>query len=331
MEATYTTIHIADAALRRGHKVRFVEPWDFEMDVMGRLIARAHAINEPVPDRVDLVRLLSQRRASRRYVEVSQVDVLLLRVNPMDPAVLAFAQLAQRSGVPVHNDPNSLLFTGHKAYLASLSSVPTPRTLVTRSRATARLFAAELRAGLVVKPARSSGGRGVSLVRSPRQQNKVDEAFDLARLHGDGYVVIQEYLPEAEHGEKRLVWLDGELIGGYLRSRAPGEFRHNLTRGGNPRPCAITETDQALVRRVSPFLLREGVWLAGLDVIGDKILEVNTLNPGGVHYGDTLNGTDMAGRIVSRLEQRYASAGKSLSSGSPPLSENPLSRLRHER
>lgn len=301
-ETTHTTIHVATAALARGHQVYFVEPWDFEIDASNRVVMRAYAMDAPA-SREDLVRHLSDRVAPRRYVELSQIDALLLRVNPLDPAVILFAQLAARAGLAVHNDPSSLLLTGHKGYLATLSDVPRPRTLVTRSRAAAILFASEHRDGVVVKPARSSGGRGVSLVQNGRQKHRVESAFNFARFLGDGYVVVQEYLPEAEAGEKRLVWLDGELIGGYLRSRAPGEFRHNLVRGGCPRTCTIDETDQVLCRTLSPHLRRDGVWLAGIDVIGGRVVEVNTLNPGGVHFGEILGGTQMAECIVRALEE----------------------------
>ncbi len=307
LEAYYTTVHIAHEALRADHLVRIVEPWDFEIDAAGRLITRAHALDAPVEDRETLVDLLANRRVLRRYVELTPADTLLLRVNPLDPGVLAFAQLAKLAGVVVYNDPTTLMVTGHKGYLATLDGVPRPATLVTRSRATARLFAEGQPHGVVIKPARSSGGRGVSLVRNVRQRRAFDGAFDAARRLGDGYVVVQEYLPGAVDGEKRLVWLDGEVIGGYLRGRAPGDFRHNLARGGSPQPCAITPKDHEIVSSISPFLLRDGIWFAGLDVIDDRIVEVNTLNPGGVHYGDAMNGTDMASRIVRHLEREHAS------------------------
>ncbi len=309
LEATYTTVHIAMTALERGHPVRFVEPWDFEVDPSGRLIARAHALDAPPPDREVLVRLLASRRVARRYVEFAPGDVLLLRINPVDPGVLACAQIARLRGVVVHNDPATLLLTGHKGYIAALDGVPRPRTLVTRSHTTALLFARELKDGVVVKPARASGGRGASLVHSPRHQQRIESAFEEARRHGDGYVVVQAYLPGAEAGEKRLVWLDGELVGGYLRKRAPGEFRHNLHQGGNPAPCEILPEDRALVDRITPYLLRDGVWLAGLDVIDGRIVEVNTHNPGGVHFGDMLGGTHMAETIVQRLEAEVAARG----------------------
>jgi len=306
LEAYFTTVHIAYEALLRGHPVRVVEPWDFEIDEQGRLVTRAHAVDTPPPSRESLVQLLAQRRALRRYVEITPADVLLLRVNPLDAAVLAFAHLARRLGAPVHNDPSTLMLTGHKGYLATLADVPRPATLITRSRATAQIFADAQPEGVVLKPARASGGRGVGLVRPGHPRRQFETAFDAARRLGDGYVVVQEYLPGAVDGEKRLVWLDGAIIGGYLRTRAPGEFRHNLAQGGSPQPCEIGARDHALVASLSPHLLRDGVWLAGIDVIDGRIVEVNTLNPGGVHYGDSLLGTDMAGLILDRLEREHA-------------------------
>jgi glutathione synthase len=305
LEAYYTTVHIAHEALLRGHPVRVVEPWDFEIDEGGRLVTRAHALDSPPDTREALVMLLAERRALRRYVEITPSDVLLLRVNPLDPAVLAFAHLAQKAGATVHNDPSTLMLTGHKGYLATLAGVPRPATLITRSRATALLFAEGQREGVVLKPARASGGRGVSLVRPASGARSFESAFDAARRRGDGYVVVQEYLPRAEEGEKRLVWLDGELIGGYLRTRAPGDFRHNLAQGGSPQPCSIGPEDHALLATLSPYLLHDGVWLAGIDVIDGRVVEVNTLNPGGVHYGDSMRGTDMAGVIIDRIERAH--------------------------
>ena len=112
LEAYYTTVHIAFEALERGHSVRVVEPWDFEIDQGGRLVTRAHALDRAPPDRETLVELLANRKAQRRYVELTAADILLLRVNPLDPAVLAFAQLAKLAGVAVHNDPTTLMLTG---------------------------------------------------------------------------------------------------------------------------------------------------------------------------------------------------------------------------
>jgi len=299
--STWTTASLAQAALQRGHSVRFIEPWDYEVDFRGRLIARSHAFDEPTSAE-RLAHELASRKATRRYVDLERVDLLLLRSSPLDLAVLSFAQFVKDRGVRVVNDPSGLMRVSHKGWLASLPGVPIPDTLVTRSRASTHLFASAQYDGVVVKPARGSGGRDVARVEHG-ETAALDAAFDRARVGGDGYVVVQRYLTEADGGEKRLMWLDGEVIGGYLRQRGPGEFRHNLKRGGIVEPTEITDVDRASVAPVTPYLLAAGVRLAGLDVIGGYLTEINALNPGGAFHADRTSGSRLSERILDRLIQ----------------------------
>ena len=298
---THTTVHVAHAALRAGHVVRIFEPWDFEVDERGRLRGRAHCFDAPTESREALVEALVARTSLRRSVEVDRLDILLLRMNPLDLAVLAFAQLAEDAGVKVLNPPAAVLRTSHKSWLATLPGVQAPLTVVTRSRATVERFASACEAGVVLKPARSCGGKGVTIVRG-RQRRSLDGAMAAATRVGDGYIVAQAYVPEAVVGEKRLLWVDGEVVGGYLRRRAPGELRHNLKVGGQPHPTTITEGDRRTAAALGPHLTRAGIWVAGIDVIGDRVVEVNTLNPGGVHYTAHFSGDDVAARLVASLE-----------------------------
>jgi len=301
VESSWTTIGLASAALRRGWEVRFIEPWDFEVDPEGRLLARCHAFSSPVEPE-PMAEALASRQASRRFVNLPQLDLLLLRAAPLSTRILTFASLAQERGVRVVNDPAGLLRVTHKAWLAAQTGVSSPPTLVTRSRAALALFHESQPDGIIVKPARGSGGRGVSHLQ-PDQADALDEAFDNAKKIGDGYVVAQQYLSAAKHGEKRLLWLDGKVIGGYLRRRAPGEFRHNLKQGGLPTTTSITQTDQTLASSISPSLLAAGIRFAGLDVIGEHLIEVNALNPGGAFHADRLHGTNLAETIMGQLAQ----------------------------
>jgi len=227
--------------------------------------------------------------------------VLLLRAAPLDPALLTFALMAKDLGVRVLNEPAGVLRASHKAWLASLTDVASPATIVTRSLGAAQIFYDQRPDGVVIKPARGSGGRGVAQVK-PRNHEALDAAFFGAQSLGDGYVVVQAYLPAAEEGEKRMVWMDGEVLGGYLRERAPGDFRHNLKRGGQAHPTDFSAKEIELVSRLSPHLLRCGIRLAGIDVIGDHITEVNALNPGGSFHADRLSGTHLAETIIEKLE-----------------------------
>ncbi len=306
IDATWTTVHLARAALARGHGVRFIEPWDLEVDERGHLLARCFAFDPPAPSPDAMVSALATRRAPRRQLRLDSLDALLLRAAPLDNAVLAFAARARDLGVPVINDPAGILRVTNKAWLASLPDVPTPTGIVTRSRGAAHAFSARHKAALVVKPASGSGGRGVSLVPA-RDDEALDRAFDLALGRtgmGERHVVVQVYLEEAEAGEKRLMWMDGEVLGGYLRRRADGEFRHNLKQGGLAEPTAVSSSELAAIAPLTPHLLRAGIRLAGIDLIGHHVIEVNALNPGGAFHTDRLHGSDVGGAIVERLAGR---------------------------
>jgi len=303
VEPSWTTVGLASSALNRGWEVRFIEPWDFEVDASGRLVARTHAFTGPAdPERIS--KALSSRQAARRFVDMARLDLLLLRAAPLSTSILTFASLAQEQGVRVVNAPAGVLRVTHKGWLAAQSGIPTPPTLVTRSRAAIALFHDSQANGIVMKPARGSGGRGVSQI-GPDDQPGLDAAFDAAKKVGDGYVVAQAYLAAAKHGEKRLLWLDGDVLGGYLRRRAPGEFRHNLKQGGLPTTTSISKSDRKLVSRVSPALLAAGIRFAGLDIIGEHLIEVNALNPGGAFHADRLNGTKLAETIMGQLAKAH--------------------------
>lgn len=299
LDVTWTTVHLALGFLARGVPVRFIEPWDYEVEERGLITARAHAFDPPESRPEEIVDALRGQRAKRRYVRVDRLDMLLIRAAPLDTGLLAFAAAAEDRGVPVVNSPAGMIRTAHKGWLATLSDVPTPTTLVTQSRGAAHLFLNRAEAPIVVKPAQGSGGRNVTLVRKGDAQ-ALDQAFSQARGRNN-HVVLQGYVPEAEEGEKRLVWMDGTVLGGYLRQRAPGEFRHNLKQGGTPESTCITPAERALIAPLSRHLVQAGIRIAGIDLIGQHIIEVNALNPGGAFHADRIHGTDITGTIVATL------------------------------
>jgi len=282
---TWTTAHLAQSALEDQHRVRFFEAGEIEVTAQGRLVARAHVLDSPQTDAAGLANLLASHQLVRRYVEISSLDMLLLRANPFTPHVRVMALLAQERGVRVYNDPAGIIRTRTKTWVATLTDVPKPSTLVTRELSSARLFAENLNRDVVIKPAIGSGGRGVVHVPRSNHRRLARVFIDLQRQF-PGPVVIQAYSEKADEGEKRLFWVDGHIVGAYLRTRAPGAFHHNLQRGANPNPCTISDADTRIVSTLSPHLMRNGIRLAGLDIIGGELIEVNTLNPGGLHYAE---------------------------------------------
>ncbi len=298
---THSTVHLVQAALGAGYAAEIYEPWDFEIDEWGRPGARAHRFEPGEVSREALVEALRSRQAARRTVRFEGLALLLLRANPLNSTILAFSQLAEAIGVPVRNRPGELSRASHKAWLATLTDVPRPRTLVTRAPSAVHRFASGC-AAVIIKPARASGGHGVSLVRGSAG---LEDAMDAAIRAGDGYVVAQEYLAGAAGGERRLLYLRGHgLLGGYLRVRAPGEFRHNLRLGAEPIACPPDDRDRPLLASLAPHLDAAGVWFAGIDVIDGHVVEVNALNPGGIHYTAGFTGLPIARTVLDVMLQR---------------------------
>jgi len=296
---TWTTAHLAHAALLAGHTVRFFEPGSMEVTTQGRVVVKAHVIDAPMSGPTEVADKLAHYQLTRRYVDIGGLDLLLMRANPLTNTVQNLALMAMERGVRVVNNPTGIALTRSKSWLASLPEVPRPPTLVTTDPESARLFAEGQPGGVVLKPALGSGGRGVTMVSDASRVPRV--MVDVTRAQS-GPVVVQGYLPEADHGEKRVFWVNGRIVGSYLRRRAPGAFLHNLQRGGLPEATEITEVDRAICSAIGPHLRRNGIVIAGLDIIGGALIECNTLNPGGLHYAETFRQQDAPSIAAETLQ-----------------------------
>lgn len=290
----WTTTHWISAACGLGHDV-----WVFEAsDVTVRdrcwqtraFVLTGHRSPEEV------VYALTRRTVPRRRIRLARLDALFLRAAPLDVGVLAMGAALEDEGVAVVNPPRAQLLVSHKSWLASLD-LPTPATLVTRSRGEAHSFH-QLHGCIIVKPDRGSGGQDVFRVDEGDQEG-LEEAFE--RVATQRRRVVLQTLLDGRAGERRLLWCDGEILGGYVRRSAEGEFRHNLKRGGTPEPIELTDADLAWGASLVPTLGHCGIRFAGLDVLDDHLLEVNAVNPGGTVYADALHGTRLAEAVVRRL------------------------------
>ncbi len=300
MDTTWSTPYIAAALLRAGHHLWVFERGSEEVQVSGRITARAFHFPPGPITAAELLTALHSRTATRVLVRLQELDVLLLRRAPIDWALLGMATRLEQDGVQVVNRPIGLLAVTDKRWLASLPDVPKPATLVTRSSGQAQLFYESASGEVIMKPARGSGGRGVHLLQPGRPERFI-QAF-LALTRNQQAVTLQYYVPEAEQGESRVLWMDGRVLGGYLRHRSAGEFRHNLKQGGTPGPLELSSQQMHAIDRLTPHLRAAGITFAGLDLLGPYVLEANVLNPGGVYHTDRIHEVDTAQSVVRHLE-----------------------------
>lgn len=229
-------------------------------------------------------------------VDVASFELVQLRIDPpVDARYLHttyLLDLVERAGTRVINRPEGIRAM-HEKLVALHFPELCPPTYVGTDPHALRSFVARVGTA-VVKPVDGFAGIDVWLV--PDGQGAI-ALLESATHGGRRQVIAQEYLPAVAHGNKRLFLLDGEIIGAVLRRPAVDDFRI----GPPVAPAGIDEHDRAIVAALGPVLRAHGLAIAGLDVIGGRLIEVNVTCPGGMHKTDALLGTELSHTIVRHL------------------------------
>ena len=321
-----TTV-LTRSAVTRGHRVHLLDVEALTYFPEGAV--GGGAIRVPpgdYPDGEALVGMIRREDVARERVDSADLDVLWLRYNPSEMggeerwgamAGMLFGRLAVEAGVLVLDDPDALLWAEGKLYLQHFPEACRPRTLVTRSLDAIRQFHRDCGGRMVLKPLDGYGGADVFLV----DEQATNLATIVESLGRRGYVIAQEFLPAAAQGDIRLFVMNGEPLqreGHYAAIRrvcVEGDFRSNMTVGGRAERATITDVELELARLVAPRLKADGIFLAGLDIVGDRLVEINTISPGGLWSASRLEGVDFGETVIEaierKLERRLAEPGMS--------------------
>ena len=320
-EAKYTTTRLAMAALNMGHEAWLMGVGDFDYAPDERIHARARMA--PKARYKSLENYLTDvqgPKATQERITVDDLDVLLLRNDPStdtgqrgwaQAAGIIFGRAAMRRGVIVLNDPDGLSRAQNKMYFQDFPEEVRPGTLITRERAEIRAFAQE-HGKIVLKPLQGSGGANVFLVR-PDDLSNLNQMIDA--VSRDGYVIAQEYLPAATEGDTRLFVMNGQPLrykGKYCafrRVRKGDDMRSNVHVGGEIAKAEIDETALRLAEIVRPKLVMDGMFLVGLDIVGDRLMEINVFSPGGLGSAQKLEGVRFTRTVIEALERKVQYAG----------------------
>jgi glutathione synthase len=318
---TYTTAHLGFAAARRGHEVAFVSVDSLSIgqgndgDVYGDLV-RPKA--KRARDIATYVKSLTDPAAPREVARMNAFDVVFLRNNPsagrrdgettddFNPAI-DFGRRLKNAGVMVVNDPDGLTRAGSKMYLAGFPVELRPRTLITRSLERVRAFLRELEGPAIIKPLAGFGGKNVFFVDRGQTANL---AQMISTVRRDGYVIVQEYLPAAAKGDKRVLLVGGtvcrvgDVVAAYRRMRPKDDIRNNMHVGGSRKRSSFSDAEARVCDLLRPRLVADGLYFVGVDIVGGKILEINVFAPGGIHNINELYGVEVGSEIIRDLERR---------------------------
>jgi glutathione synthase len=320
-EPGYTTTRLAYEAHAKGHETWFIAAEDLLYDMDEAV--RAHARAAPGDSYADLETFLGAvqgETARRERIQVDELDVLMLRNDPAADSVerpwaqtvgLLFGQMAARRGVIVLNDPDGLTRALNKLYFQVFPREVRPRALITRSADDIKEFVREHH-HVVLKPLQGSGGTNVFLVREEDDIPNLNQMIEA--VSRDGYIVAQEYLPAAADGDVRLFLMNGVPFvhegkyAAFRRIGADGDLRSNIHAGGRIEHAEITPAMLRIAELVRPQLMQDGMFLVGLDIAGDKLLEINVFSPGGLNSAQSMEQVNFGRALIDALERKVAGA-----------------------
>ena len=310
----YTTTRLARAAAQRGNEVWYVGVGDVELgESDGQLMARARAAELEKHDTLaGFMERVKERDAER--VVMDDLDALFLRNESIDdlqerpwasPVGVVIGQMLKARGVTVVNDPMSLVRATSKLYLEEFPERIRPRSLVTRDPDAVQRFVAEV-GHSVVKPLYGAKGRNVFVVEDESEANlaQITEA-----VLEDGYAIAQQFVDGGEDGDARIFLLEGQLLehdgtqAAIRRLSRGNDPRANISTGARPVALEIGDVERGIVDAMSEKLVADGMFFVGIDVIGDKVVEINAESPGGIQAVERLYDVDVCLTVIEALER----------------------------
>ncbi|PLW98734.1 MAG: glutathione synthase [Marinilabiliales bacterium] len=222
-----------------------------------------------------------------KLLPVSGFDVVFLRADPpIDNIMLNFLDTV-KDDTFIINDIDGLRKANNKLYHASFYDPENkyiPITHVSKNKDYLKRIIKESKNDkMILKPLNGFGGRGVIVIEKEASQN-INSLLDFY-IHGkeeSNYVIIQEYIEGAEKGDVRVMLLNGEPIGAMRRVPAKDDIRSNISAGGSIVKHKLSSAEKEICKKLGPRLVQDGLFLVGLDIINNKVIEINVTSPGGI-------------------------------------------------
>ena len=317
-EAAGTTVQIMYEAQKRGHQVFVMGVGDFffaqneALSIDATYLPKGGEYGSPK----EYLQVLQSEKAKKKRITGTDLDVLFIRNNPTEEGSsrqwaeqsgIAFGRMIQQEGVLVLNDAYALSNAFiDKLYFEELPASIKPDSIITRKREDIMEFFETHKKKMVLKPLEGSGGRDVYLI--DKNEKNLNQIID--NLSAQGYIIAQEYLPAAKEGDVRVLLLNGRLMqkgdhyGIIRRVTGEGDFRSNFNQGGTGDKSVLTDAMKKIVDVTAPKLIRDGLFFVGLDVVKDKLIEINVLSPGGMEHFEEVGLPNFSDVIVDAIEKK---------------------------
>lgn len=287
-------------AQARGYELYYMEMADLYL-YNGKPMARMQSLTvQSNPE--DWFTLENESRQS-----LANLDVILMRKDPPVDNEFIYAthmfELAEQAGTLVVNKAQSLRDFNEKLFTSWFPDLVAD-TLVTRDAKLIREFH-QTHKDIICKPLDGMGG--TSIFRVKEDGNNLGVIIETLTELGSRYAMFQRFLPEIKDGDKRILIVDGQVVP-YALARLPtkGENRGNLAAGGTGRPQPLSASDLKIAETIAPLLVEKGLIFVGLDVIGDRVTEINVTSPTCVREIEAAYDVSITGMLFDAIEKRLA-------------------------
>ena len=300
--ASDTTFLLMMAAQARGHELWVYEPRHLSQED-GRIFARAR--------RVTLRPVKGDHVTAGDYQKLDlhdDIDVVLMRQDPpFDIAYITATYLLEaiHPKTLVVNDPKSVRDAPEKLLATRFEGLQPPTLISSDFEAIDDFF--HRHGDCILKPLHGAAGNGI--IKLKAGDRNLDSLVELFASISREPVVLQKFIPAVAKGDKRIILIDGEIVGGINRVPEEGAVRSNLRVGGRAEPLVLTNRDREICERLKPVLQEKGLMFVGIDVIGDYLTEINVTSPTGAVQLKAFEGLDAGDILWDRIAQKLQSAG----------------------
>lgn len=287
-------------AQKRGYEIHYMEMNDLYLRAgEGRARTRLLSVEQNVNQWFAF--------GDEQDIALSDLNVVLMRKDPPFDTEFIYAtyilERAEEKGTLIVNKPQSLRDCNEKLFTAWFADL-TPDTLVTRNASQIRKFWQQHN-DIILKPLDGMGGASIFRIR--QEDPNLSVIVETLTGHGSFYCMAQNYLPAIKDGDKRVLVVDGEPVP-YCLARIPksGETRGNLAAGGRGEARPLTDSDWEIARRAAPVLKQKGLIFVGLDIIGDKLTEINVTSPTCIREIEAAFPISVTAMLMDAIEKRLA-------------------------
>ena len=291
-----SSLILAKEAQNRGHKIFIYEPKDLTL-IDNQLFANVSSL------KIEKKNKYTFKKGKGHIMNLSSINVLLIRQDPpfninYITATYLLEHLSPKT--LIINNPKSIRNAPEKLHVTYFKNL-TPPTLISQDEIEIKKFIKKHKS-LIVKPLYEKGGKGIFKINSKEKNldKKIKNTLKKEKLP----IVVQKYIPQVKDGDKRIILLDGNPVGIMIRVPRKNEVRANLSRGGTAEKTAFSRRDKFICKKLKPWLKKEGLFFAGIDIIGNYLTEINVTSPTGIVEINQLENTQLEKNFWDLIEKK---------------------------